>query len=160
MISIQRADFNEPALVRFLEQHLIDMAPTAPPESRHALDLDSLQKPGVRLWVALDDDGSDSRRRGEIVGTVALATVETGHEELKSMRTDPHLRGRGIATKLLEYALDDASARGVARVSLETGSMQFFAAARALYAKAGFEVCAPFGAYVLDSNCVFMTKNL
>lgn len=152
MISIEYADFETPALARFLEQHLADMAPTAPPESRHALDLESLQKPGVRLWVALDND--------EIVGTVALAAVEAGHEELKSMRTDPLMRGQGIATKLLEHALSDASERSVARVSLETGTMEFFAAARALYARAGFETCAPFGEYTLDPNSIFMTKSL
>ena len=54
----------------------------------------------------------------------------------------------------------DASGRGTRRVSLETGSMAFFAPARALYAKYGFVECGPFGRYVSDPNSIFMTRAL
>ncbi len=148
-ITIDRADFADPELVAFLRAHLDDLAPTAPPSSQHALDLAGLQRPGVRLWVA--------RVPEALVGTVGLAPVEPGHEELKSMRTDPERRGLGIASAMLRHALADASARGVERVSLETGSQPFFAPARALYAKHGFVECAPFGAYALDPHSTFMT---
>ena len=76
------------------------------------------------------------------------------------MRTDPALRGRGIATRILDFLVRDALSRRVRRISLETGSMAFFSPARALYAKAGFVFCAPFGSYVDDPNSVFMTKAL
>ena len=132
---ITRADFGDPRLAAFLQAHLDDMEPTAPPESRHALDLTALQGDGVRLWVGADGDG--------ILGTVALAAVDDGHEELKSMRTEPRVRGTGVATSLLAHALDDARRRGVSRVSLETGSMEFFEPARRFYARAGFTPCEP-----------------
>jgi putative acetyltransferase len=74
------------------------------------------------------------------------------------MRTEPRARGRGVAAALHAHALDDARSRGVERVSLETGSMAFFAPARALYARAGFEPCAPFGSYVDDPLSTFMTR--
>jgi putative acetyltransferase len=151
-LSIERADFADRSLGAFLRAHLDDLAPTAPVESRHALDLDELQRPDVRLWVALLD--------AEIVGTAALAALEPGHDELKSMRTDPKRRGRGIGTRILEYLVEDARARGISRISLETGTMEFFAPARALYAKAGFVVCAPFGSYTDDPNSVFMTRTV
>lgn len=128
------------------------MEPTAPPESRHALDLTSLQAPGVRLWVG--------HHEGHLVATIALAELGEGHEELKSMRTAPHLRGQGVASRLLGHALDDARSRGVERVSLETGSMEFFAAARALYRKNGFTDSPPFGSYQDDPNSVFLTLEL
>lgn len=96
----------------------------------------------------------------ELVGTVALATIDAEHEELKSMRTSPRHRGRGIARTLLDAALADAGARGIRRVSLETGSMDFFAAARSLYLRAGFEPCEPFGRYVADPNSVFLTREV
>ena len=158
--TITPADFTDPRLGAFLQEHLDDMEPTAPPESRHALDLSDLQAPGVRLWVATDDDG--------IVGTAALARVEERvgggvgerHEEVKSMRTAPRARGRGVASALLSHLVADARSRGVARLSLETGSMEFFAPARALYRRAGFEPCAPFGSYVEDPLSVFMTQTL
>ncbi|HEV2797551.1 MAG TPA: GNAT family N-acetyltransferase [Nocardioides sp.] len=152
VVTISRADFADPALAAFLRAHLDDMEPTAPPESRHALDLAALQGEHVRLWVAHVVD--------QLVGTAALAGIEDRHEELKSMRTDPALRGRGIASQLLAHVLDDAGSRGVERVSLETGSMDFFAPARAFYGRAGFEPCAPFGSYVDDPNSTFMTMAL
>jgi putative acetyltransferase len=151
-LSIDRADFTDPDLGAFLQAHLDDLAPTAPPESRHALDLAELQTPRVRLWAGVIDD--------EIVATAALAALEPGHEELKSMRTDPKRRGQGIANRVLDHLLCDARGRRISRISLETGSMEFFAPARALYAKAGFVRCAPFGSYTADPNSVFMTKNL
>lgn len=149
---IRRADFGDPALRIFLEAHLADMAPQSPVESQHALDLDTLKKPAVRLWVALKDR--------QIAGTCALAVLTLGHEELKSMRTEPKLRGQGVASQLLAHVMGDARARKVARLSLETGSMDFFAAARALYSKHGFEQCQPFGPCVEDPHSVYMTRNL
>ncbi|GAA2708711.1 GNAT family N-acetyltransferase [Micromonospora olivasterospora] len=151
-LGIQRADFTDPDLGAFLQAHLDDLAPTAPAESRHALDLRGLQTPDVRLWVA--------SAGGRIVGTGALARLEPGHEELKSMRTDPERRGQGIATRILDHLLQDARGRHVRRISLETGSMEFFAPARALYARAGFFPCSPFGSCTEDPNSVFMTKTL
>ncbi len=149
-LSIGPADFTDPSVILFLRGHLDELAPTAPPESRHALDLAALQAPGVRLWVA--------HYRGEIAATGALAALEPGHEELKSMRTEPRRRGQGIGARLLGHLVEDARRRGIRRISLETGSMEFFAPARALYVKAGFVLCPPFGSYKEDPNSVFMTK--
>ena len=152
MLSIVRADFNDSALARFLQDHLEELQPTAPPESRHALDLSALDRPEVRLWCA--------RLDAELVGTVALARIDAEHEELKSMRTAPHRRGQGIARSLLRTAMDDARSRGVRRISLETGSMEFFAGARALYRSEGFHACEPFAHYSPDPNSAFMTLAL
>ncbi|MFD1826983.1 MULTISPECIES: GNAT family N-acetyltransferase [Mumia] len=149
-LATDRADFDDPRLAAFLQEHLDDLAPTAPPESQHALDLDGLRRPAVRMWCVEDPEG--------IVATGALVVVEPAHEELKSMRTHPRARGRGLARDLVGHLLDDARTRGVRRVSLETGSQDFFLPARALYAKAGFEVCGPFGTYVLDPHSTYMTR--
>lgn len=152
VLTIARADFTDPRLAAFLQAHLDDLAPTAPPESRHALDLGALQRPGVRLWAAHDEQ--------DLVGSVALASLSPTHDELKSMRTDPARRGQGIGSQLVEHALADARGRGVTRVSLETGSMDFFAAARSLYRRLGFVECGPFGGYTNDPNSTFMTIDL
>lgn len=148
-LSITVADFQDAALLVFLQAHLDDIAPTAPLDSQHALDAAGLQDSRVRMWVAWD--GLD------LIGTVALARISGQHEELKSMRTDPCRRGQGIASMLLLHALNDARSRGVCRVSLETGSMDFFAPARAFYRKHGFTECGPFGSYAEDPNSTFMT---
>jgi putative acetyltransferase len=74
------------------------------------------------------------------------------------MRTDPERRGKGIARRLLGVVVDDARRRGISRLSLETGSMDFFAPARALYAASGFLPCPPFGSYRPDPNSTFMSR--
>lgn len=149
---IARADFADPALAEFLAAHIADMSPTAPPESQHALDLAALQDPRVRLWTL--------HEHGALLGTVALAELEPGHEELKSMRSAPQARGRGIGRTLLAHALDDARARGVARISLETGAQDFFAPAHALYLAHGFTETGPFGGYVVDPNSRYFSRVL
>jgi putative acetyltransferase len=102
--------------------------------------------------VALDGD--------DIVGTAGLAPVGPCHEEVKSMRMHPDRRGHGIARRLLERVVADATRRGVARLSVETGAVDFFARARALYAANGFTPCPPFGTYCLDPNSTFMSRTL
>ena len=154
--TIVRADFTDARLAAFLQAHLEETEPTAPVESRHALDRTALMVPHIRVWVAVDGE--------ELVATAALAALDpgrdSGHEELKSMRTAPSRRGQGVASAMLEHLLANARARGVARVSLETGSMDFFAPAWSLYTKAGFVPCPPFGSYVEDPYSVFMTQSL
>lgn len=136
----------------FLLAHHADMSGTAPSESQHALPLEALLAPGMRLFVARDGEA--------LVATGALASLEDDHEELKSMRTHPARRGEGLGARMLAALLADASARGVRRVSLETGSADFFRPAHALYARAGFRDCAPFGTYVADPHSIFMTLSL
>lgn len=151
-VEIERARFGDPQLAEFLQDHLDELAPTAPAESQHALSLDELRASSARLWIARED--------AEVVGMGALAPLAPHHDELKSMRTHPARRGTGVGSRLLGYLLADARARGIQRISLETGSMAFFAPARALYARAGFVPCAPFGSYVLDENSTYLTMVL
>ena len=151
-LNIHLADFDDPALRTFLEEHLADMEPHSPLESQHALNLSALRQPTVQLWVAWKEQ--------RIAGTCALAVLTPGHEELKSMRTNPDFRGQGVASKLLRHAMANARERKVARISLETGSMQFFAPARALYKKHGFDQCQPFGSYIEDPHSHYMTRSL
>ncbi|KJL20773.1 GNAT family N-acetyltransferase [Microbacterium azadirachtae] len=148
-IRITRVHTPTPELERFLTDHLRDMEATAPPESRHALDIARLLAPTVRLFTATVD--------GVLAGTGALAALEPGHEELKSMRTAPAMRGRGVASVMLAALLDDARDRGIGRVSLETGADDFFWAAHRLYTQAGFDECEPFGRYTDDPHSLFMT---
>lgn len=151
-IVIERVRAASPALAEFLVAHHAELEHTAPAESRHALVFERLLTPGVRLFAGLLD--------GSPVATGALARVEEGHEEIKSMRTDPALRGRGLGHAMLAFLLDDAEARGIRRISLETGSAEFFVPARALYSAAGFRECGPFGSYAPDPYSTFMTLEL
>lgn len=146
---IERVHTVSASLAAFVGAHHAELEGTAPPESRHALSVERLTAPGIRLFAGSDD--------GRIVASGALAAVADGHEELKSMRTDPAVRGRGIGRRMLSFLIADAAGRGIRWLSLETGSDDFFIPARALYAGAGFVVCGPFGRYRPDPHSTFMT---
>jgi putative acetyltransferase len=151
-ITIARGDLADERVLRLLRDHLDDMFATSPPESVHALDVSGLEVPEVTFWTIAEG--------GDILGCVALKELDPEHGELKSMRTDAASRGRGLGARLLEHVLAEAARRGYRRVSLETGSQDFFSPARTLYARYGFRECGPFGDYVLDPNSVFMTLEL
>jgi len=51
-------------------------------------------------------------------------------------------------------------ARNLGRLYLETGTEDYFAPARRLYARNGFTECPPFADYALDPNSVFMELRL
>jgi len=145
-------DLSSPEIAAFLAEHVQDMRSITPPESKHALDLDSLRQPEVTFWSATD--------AGVLVGCGAIKRLEAAHAELKSMRTAAARKRSGVASLLLRHILAEAAAMGFTRISLETGSADFFRPARKLYEKFGFEYCEPFSKYKYDSNSVFMTMTL
>jgi putative acetyltransferase len=144
---------DRPDVLRLLEEHLADMYATSPPESVHALDVSALLDPAVTFLTARDAGGA-------LLGCGALKELDAGHGELKSMRTAATARGRGVATAVLGRLLAVAAERGYGRVSLETGSQEFFAPARRLYARHGFTECGPFAGYGPDPLSTFMTRAL
>ena len=73
------------------------------------------------------------------------------------MRTPEWARGRGVGAAVLVAILDHARAAGLTRVSLETGSQDFFIPAHRLYESHGFVECPPFGDYVPDPHSRFYT---
>ena len=141
-------------VLALLEEHLADMYATSPAESVHALDPDALAAPGITFWTARDAD------EGRVLGCAALQRIDEEHAELKSMRTATAARRRGVAAALLDHVLAEARRRGHRRVSLETGTEDYFAPARSLYRARGFVECPPFGSYVLDPHSVFLTLTL
>ncbi|MCW8193841.1 GNAT family N-acetyltransferase [Proteobacteria bacterium 005FR1] len=151
-MEIRQDDLSGPEIVRFLQEHIDDMRSISPPESKHALDLNGLRKRDVTFWTVWQN--------GNLVGCGALKQLDAEHGEIKSMRSAASLRGQGVGSRMLSHIIDEAQHRSYARLSLETGSMPFFAPAHALYRKFGFSDCEPFGDYRLDPYSVFMTKVL
>ena len=145
-------DLSGKEIAEFLEEHINDMQGISPPESKHALDLEGLRKPEVTFWTVWDNQ--------TLIGCGALVELNLQHAEIKSMRTSSLSRQKGIASRLLQHMLNEASRRDYCRLSLETGSMPFFEPARNLYARFGFKYCAPFANYKEDPNSVFMTIEL
>ncbi|WP_445154246.1 GNAT family N-acetyltransferase [Arthrobacter sp. Hor0625] len=153
-IEVARDDPARTDVLGLLGEHLADMFATSPAESVHALDPAALAGPDITFWTARPAPHGS----GQLLGCGALKELDPGSGEIKSMRTAQHARGRGVAALLLERILAEARARGYRRVFLETGSQDYFAPARRLYARHGFTVCPPFGTYAADPNSVFMAR--
>jgi putative acetyltransferase len=149
---IAPGDLSDPRVLRLLGDHLADMYATSPPESVHALDVTALQHPDVTFWALAEGD--------QLLGCVALKQLDARHGELKSMRTDAAARGRGLGRLLLQHVVAEARARGYLRLSLETGTEEFFRPARALYRSHGFVETGPFGEYTLDPISIYLTLRL
>lgn len=149
-MEIRIDDLTSAEIAELLEEHLRDMYAASPPESVHALDLSKLRKPEITFWSAWV--GSD------LVGCGALKELEPGHAEIKSMRSANRFRGTGVGKKMLEHILQVARERNYTRLSLETGTQDFFLPARKLYERYGFEYCGPFADYAEDPYSAFMTR--
>jgi len=145
-------DLTDPRIVALLEYHVTTALAQSPRESCHTFDVSALQRPEVSFWAAWDS--------GELLGVGALMDLGGGHGEVKSMHTATSARGRGVGSAMVRHIIATARQRGYRRLSLETGSMEYFAAARVLYARHGFVECGPFEGYVPDPNSVFMTLDL
>ena len=152
MLHIEQDDPARLDVRTLLNEHLADMRATSPADSVHALDHAALSGPEITFWTARED--------GALLGCGALKRLSKNQAEVKSMRTTPAARGRGIAALLLNQIVDHARRLNYELLSLETGSQEFFAPARRLYRRHGFHDCPPFASYSLDPNSAFMQLSL
>jgi putative acetyltransferase len=145
-------DLSGPEIRALLETHFAHMLANSPKDSCHFLDFEGLKGVGVTFWSIWD--GSD------LAGCGALKQHDGELGEIKSMRTHgDHLR-KGAAAQMLEHIIGTSRARGLKRLSLETGSSPAFIPAQALYRRFGFVDCAPFADYAPDPFSRFMTLSL
>ena len=151
-MQITIGDFGDPRVIELLRIHLTTARAETAPGSAHALDLAGLQSPDISFWTIWDGD--------ELLGFGALKRLSPDHGEVKSMHTVQVMRGKGVGSAMLRHIIATARATGLSRLSLETGSWEYFRPARTLYARHGFVECPPFGDYVLDPNSVFMSLDL
>jgi putative acetyltransferase len=135
-----------------LEEHLRTARAATAACSDHALEIDELQAPDISFWAAWDDE--------VLLGVGALKRLSPEHGEVKSMHTATSRRREGVGSAMLAHIINAARAMGLARLSLETGSADYFVAARELYRRHGFVECPPFGEYIVDPNSVFMSRTL
>ena len=125
-----------------------------PPEQQHGLTLDQVFQSHILFFVA--------RLDGDPVGCGGVA-FDDGWAELKRMYVRPAARGRDVATTILRRLENEARARKIDRLVLETGDIRH--AALRFYEREGFTRCSAFGAYAGMSpssieRSVFFEKNL
>ena len=139
-------------VIALLQEHMLDMAGTAPEQSNHALDIEALKAPNITFYSCFE--------HGQLLGCAAIMQLDDTHCELKSMRTVNFARNRGVASLLLKHLLNVAKSRGYSKISLETGSHPFFKPACKLYENFGFNYCPPFANYELDPHSLFMSLTI
>ncbi len=145
-------DFDDPRVLDLLRSHLTSARAATAPGSAHALDLDGLKSPEIRLWSIWAAD--------TLLGIGALKRLSPDHGEIKSMHTVQAMRRSGAGSAMLRHLILAAKAAGMVRLSLETGSWGYFLPARAFYRSHGFVECPPFADYVPDPNSMFMSLDL
>src|SRR3546814_8794993 len=96
----------------------------------HAMPAERLRQNDVSFFSAWDGD--------RLAGCGAIKHLDSAHGELKSMRSAPDYRGRGVGKAILLHLLAVARERGYSRVSLETGRPAAFGDAQNLYRAFGF----------------------
>lgn len=152
MFRIDAGGLDDPRVVALLRFHVGTAHAQTAPGSAHALDVAGLQSPDVSFWSAWEDD--------RLLGFGALKQLAGDHGEVKSMHTVQSARRRGVGTAILRHIIGAARERGLSRLSLETGSWDYFRPAVAFYRRHGFIECPPFADYRPDRNSVFMTLDL
>src|SRR5262249_2997301 len=152
MMRIIPGDLSDPRVVDLVHTHLTTARAQTDASSAHALNLAGLQSPDISFWTIWDD--------GPLVGFGALKRLSGDHGEVKSMHTAQSARRRGAGRAMLRHIIATARACGMERLSLETGSREYFRPAQALYRSQGFVECPPFADYVVDPNSVFMSLDL
>ena len=145
-------DFSDPSVIELLHFHQTSAHAETAPGSAHALDLKGLQSPDITVWTIWDNEC--------LVGVGALKQLAGGHGEVKSMHTVQSMRGRGVGSAILRHIIMSARAMGMSRLSLQTGSWDYFQPAHALYRSHGFVECPPFADYLPDPNSILMSLDL
>ena len=152
MMRIEVDDVSRPEVVALVEYHLRAMHEISPPGSVFALDRSGLKRPDVTVWTIWE--GAD------LLGMGGLKELDPRQGEIKSMRTTPAALRRGAGRRMLDHIVQEAKDRGYRRLSLETGSNAPFAPAWAMYERAGFVPCGPFGSYTDTAFSRYFTLEL
>ena len=151
-MKIIRGDLTDQRIVALLRHHFDKCHEVTPPGSAHVFDVSRLAAPEIDFWSAWDGE--------QLLGVGAMKPLDGTHGEVKSMHTSETARRRGVGSAILRHIIETSRARGLQRLSLETGSFGYFEPAVALYKAHGFEECRPFGDYRVDPNSVFLTLKL
>lgn len=146
--SIRQASPEDADTAAFLDDYIATSRAAWPEHGDYVLDPEELKAGGTLFWTLSAE--------GRIAGCVAMKRINGKQAEIKSLNVDPGFRGHGFGRMLVEQVIDTARTRGFNELLLETGSMDYYAAARKLYAGMGFEPCGVFGDYRDDPASRFM----
>lgn len=131
MISVEAVASIDDDLVAAVGALVPQLSTSSPPTPREALER-IVAAPGTTVFVARDG--------GAIVGMLTLVTFEIPtavRAWIEDVVTDSSARGKGVASALVQAALDRAATRGARTVDLTSRPER--ADANRLYVTLGFE---------------------
>ena len=145
-------NFDNPEVDELLRKHFIELRSVSPAGSTHVLDIDGLKNPSIKFWSLWENE--------KLMGCGALKFLNESHGEFKSIRVADQYRGKGYGKKIISHLIAEAKELKIKKISIETGSGEFFKSARKLFKNFGFEKCEPFSHYKTDVNSCYMTLEI
>ena len=152
MLKSIEGNFDHPEVNQLLKNHFIELRAASPEGSAHVLDITGLRIPTIKFWSLWE--------KNQLMGCGALKFLDKDHGEFKSIRIHDNFRGKGYGSKIVNHLINEAKYLKIKRLSIETGSGDFFAPARKLFNNCGFKPCPPFAHYKEDINSLYLTKLL
>ena len=142
-------NFDNPKVNELLINHFIELSSVSPVDRGHVLDIPGLKNLRIKFWSLWEND--------ELIGCGALKFLDKEHGELKSIRVADTFRRKGNGIKVINHLIDEAKKLNIKKISLETGTGNFFGPARKLFHKCGFKPCEPFAQYKKDLDACYMS---
>ena len=142
-------NFNSPEVNKLLISHFIELSSVSSADRGHVLDIPDLKNPSIKFWSLWEND--------QLIGCGALKFLDQEHGELKSIRVADSFRRKGNGFKVINHLINEAKELNIKKISLETGTGNFFTPARKLFDKCGFKVCEPFAHYKKDPDACYMS---
>tara|TARA_B110000858_G_scaffold184144_1_gene225091 strand:+ start:155 stop:622 length:468 start_codon:yes stop_codon:yes gene_type:complete len=149
MLKSIEGNFDNPEVHELLVKHFIELRSVSPEGSAHVLDIAGLKDPSIKFWSLWEES--------DLMGSGALKFLDKDHGEFKSIRVSDRFRNKGNGRKIINHLINESKKLNIKRLSLETGSGEFFMPARELFVKCGFKICKPFSHYKDDINSVYFS---
>ena len=148
-ISISIENPKTPEVEALLRESHTLMQALFSPEENHFLSIEELCAENVLLFIGCID--------GLVAGSGALS-IQADYGEVKSMFTSRDFRNQGLAEAILTKLVQEARARSLPFLRLETGDLLH--EAHRLYSRHGFVERGPFGDYEDNGSSIFLEKAL
>ncbi len=125
-------NFDNSEVNNLLKKHFIELRSVSPAGSTHVLDLEGLKDSTIKFWSLWENE--------DLIGCGALKFLDNQHGEFKSIRVADKFRKKGFGEKIIFHLIEEAKKLKIKKLSIETGSGNFFKSARELFKKFGFEL--------------------
>ena len=145
-------NFDNPEVNELLNKHFTELRSVSPEGSTHVLDIPGLKVSSIKFWSLWQNNN--------LIGCGALKFLDNNHGEFKSIRIVDRFRKNGLGIKIINHLINKAKKLNIKKISVETGSGDFFSPARKLFKKCGFESCRPFAHYKEDPNSCYFSIDL